>query len=205
MSKRDDVLRGALEVFASDGYTRGAVDAIAAAAGVSTRTIYNQFGGKAGLFAATIRHSADAVADAQIEVIRRHLGKIVDLEGDLVAFGLEWVTPLPQFAAHFALVLQVNAEAAHIPQEALDAWREAGPRRVQREVARHLQQIGEWGLLEIDDAALAASQLAWLVAGEVDARSFHGLRPLPAEERERLVVAGVRTFLHGWSPRPGPS
>lgn len=200
MSKRGDVLRGALEVFARDGYTRAGIDAIASTAGVSTRTIYNQFGDKAGLFSATIQHSAEAVATRHVEIIRRHLGKILDLEEDLVAFGIELVTPLPEFTSHFALVLQINAERGHIPSEALDAWHAAGPMRVQGVLADHLRQMADRGLLQIDDADLAAGQLARLVGGEVNARGGHGATPLADDEIRRLVVAGVRTFLYGFAP-----
>lgn len=201
MGKREDVLRGALEVFARDGYARAGIDTIAATACVSTRTIYNQFGGKANLFSATIQHSAEEVSAALIVIIQRHLGKIVDIEDDLIAFGREWVTPMPEFESHFRMVLQVNADLAHLPPEALEAWQDAGPRRVQAELARHLARIAEWGLLEVTDPDIAASQFAHLVAGEIDARSSYGLRPLPAEERNRLVDAGVRTFLYGHATR----
>lgn len=199
MSKRDDVLRGALKVFARDGYTRAGIGAIAASAGVSTRTIYNQFGGKASLFSATIQHSAEAVAATHIDIIRRHLGKILDLEEDLIAFAVEFVAPMPEFADHSALVLQVNAEREHIPRDAVEAWRVAGPDRVQAELASHLAQIGERGLLQVDDADIAASQFLRLVGGEVNTRSFHGAHPLADAEVRRLVTLGVRTFLHGWT------
>ncbi|MFC6936446.1 TetR/AcrR family transcriptional regulator [Actinomadura yumaensis] len=74
-------------MFAQDGYARASIDAIAARAGVSTRTIYNHFADKAGLFEAVIHSSATRAADAQIAIVDRHLRKVVDLEADLVDFG----------------------------------------------------------------------------------------------------------------------
>ena len=41
--KREAILRGALTVFARDGYTRASIDAIAKEGEVSTRTLYNHF------------------------------------------------------------------------------------------------------------------------------------------------------------------
>ena len=55
--KRRAILAGALTVFARDGYTRASIDAIAAQAIVSTRTIYNHFQCKAHLFQTVIQES----------------------------------------------------------------------------------------------------------------------------------------------------
>ena len=48
--KRDAIGRAALTLFASDGYERTSVDAIAAEAGVSKRTVYSHYGDKESLF-----------------------------------------------------------------------------------------------------------------------------------------------------------
>jgi AcrR family transcriptional regulator len=95
--KHRAILRGALTVFARDGYTRASMDAIAAEAGVSTRTIYNHFGDKADLFHAVIQDSVTQVADAQIAVVDRHLTKIIDLEADLTEFARAWAAPMLQY------------------------------------------------------------------------------------------------------------
>lgn len=102
--KRRAILAGALVRFARDGYVRAGMDAIAAEAGVSTRTIYNHFRSEAELFAAVIEDSAAGVADAEIALVDRDLGKIVDLPGDLFEFGVARSRPLTGFADHFALV-----------------------------------------------------------------------------------------------------
>jgi AcrR family transcriptional regulator len=202
--KRRAVLDGALVVFAQDGYTRASIDNIARAAGVSTRTIYNQFGDKAGLFEAVIVDSARRTADAQIIIVQRYLGRIVEIEADLIEFGRVWAQPEPEHAAHFALVRQINADAGHIPPAVLRAWQDAGPLRVRREIAAHLRRIADAGHLSIGDADLAAVHLVQLVAGDVTTRTYHGAVPLPAEDVRRLADAGVRAFLHGYAaPRPG--
>ncbi|MGI5286264.1 TetR/AcrR family transcriptional regulator C-terminal domain-containing protein [Nonomuraea polychroma] len=194
--KRRAILEGALTVFARDGYTRASIDAISAAAGVSTRTIYNHFTDKAELFLTVIHESAARVAAADSTIIERHLRKVVDVEADLIEFGREWVAPRPEFAAHFALVRQVNAEVGHIPDEAIEAWQEAGPRRVRRELAGHLAAMSERGLLEIADAERAALHLMLLVAAGLTSR----VDEPSAEEIDETVTAGVRAFLHGYTP-----
>ncbi|MFI6483670.1 TetR/AcrR family transcriptional regulator [Nonomuraea sp. NPDC050663] len=191
--KRQAILDGALTVFARDGFTRASIDAISAEAGASTRTIYNHFTDKAALFLAVIQESATRAADVQIAIIDRHLRKVTDVEADLVEFGLDWVTPRPDSAAHFSLVGQINAEAGHIPQEAIDAWQQTGPRRVRRELGAHLRKLSDRGLLEIEDADRAALHLLLLISAGLPA---HQASP-PVDELTETVTAGVRTFLHG--------
>jgi AcrR family transcriptional regulator len=198
--KHRAILRGALTVFARDGYTRASMDAIAAEAGVSTRTIYNHFGDKADLFHAVIQDSATQVADAQIAVIDRHLTKIIDLEAGLTEFARAWAAPMLQYIDHFAMVRQINAEAGHIPQAALDTWQETGPRRVHRELARRIQRLADQGLLRVTDPDRAAMHLVLLTATEVANRSYHGAIPLPETEITRIADAGVQAFLHGYLP-----
>jgi AcrR family transcriptional regulator len=197
--RRRALLDGALVVFAADGYTRASIDTIARTAGVSTRTIYNRFGDKAGLFEAVIVDSAQRVAAAQIATVQRYLGKIVDLEADLIEFGRVWATPAAEYRPHFALVRQIAADIDHIPPATLDAWQQAGPIPVRREIAEHLRRIAGTGLLTIPDPDIAATQLVQLVAGHISSRTYHGVRPLPEEEIHRIADAGVRTFLHGYA------
>ncbi|TDD41865.1 TetR/AcrR family transcriptional regulator [Nonomuraea terrae] len=191
--KRQAILNGALTVFARDGYTRASIDAISAEAGVSTRTIYNHFADKTELFLTVIQESATRAADVQIAIIDRHLRKVTDLEADLIEFGRDWVTPRPDSAAHFSLVEQIKAEAGHIPQEAIDAWQETGPRRVRRELAGHLRRLADRGLLRIDDPDRAALHLLLLIAAELPAHQAS----LSPEELTETVPAGIHTFLYG--------
>jgi AcrR family transcriptional regulator len=198
--KRRAVVDGALRIFARDGYTRASIDAISAEAGVSTRTVYNHFADKAELFRAVIQDSAARVADAQIAIIERYLHRVVDLEPDLIEFGLAFAGPVrAEHAAHFALVRQVNAEVGHIPQEAIDAWQETGPSRVRRALAGRLRELAERGLLRTDDAERAALQLMRLIAAGNP--SYRGAVPTD-EEIAETVTAGVRTFLYGLATRP---
>jgi AcrR family transcriptional regulator len=204
--KRQAVVDAALAVFARDGFARASMDGIAAHAGVSVRTIYNHFPDKATLFHAVMTTSSARVAAAQIAALHEHLGAdgpagaTGDLEADLVAFALAWVAPMPDFADHVTLVRQIEADARHIPREALEAWQDAGPRRVRGEVARRLRAFADAGLLDVDDADLAAHHLALLLN---PAHRGTDVPPggRPPRERRRLVEAGVRTFLHGHVPR----
>ncbi|HEY7484947.1 MAG TPA: TetR/AcrR family transcriptional regulator [Streptosporangiaceae bacterium] len=195
MDKRAAITAGALTVFARDGYSRASIDAIAAEAAVSTRTIYNHFLDKARLFQAVIQESAGRVAEAQIAIIDRHLSEVTDLEADLIAFGRAWSTPMPDYADHFCLVRQVNAEAGHIPQTAIDAWQQTGPLRVRRALADRLRGLADRGLLRIDDPEQAALHFSLLISGLNP--SYRG-SVVPADETAKVVASGVRAFLYGY-------
>ncbi|WP_326600395.1 TetR/AcrR family transcriptional regulator [Streptomyces sp. NBC_01803] len=195
--KRRAILAGALTVFARDGYTRAGVDAIAAEAGVSTRTIYNHFTDKAELFRSVIQESATRAADAQIEIIDRHLRKVMELEADLVAFGLDWAAQSTAgHAEHFSLTRQINAERGHIPRSAIDAWQEIGPLRVRRVLADRLRVLIGRGLLRDGDPERAALHLMRLVS--VTNPSYPGATTPGDDEITEAVEAGVRAFLHGY-------
>lgn len=197
--KRRAIISGALTLFARDGYTRASLDAIAAEAGVSNRTIYNHFNDKADLFQAVIRESTQRVADTMVDLIDRHLGKIVDLESDLADLGLAFLSLLnSDLAPHFALIRQINAETEHIPPTALKLWQDTGPGRVKRHLAGRLREIADRGQLAIDDPARAAWHLMLLVSVENlnDRAALHNDAEVTA-----MVAAGVHAFLRGYQPR----
>lgn len=202
-SKRDAILLGALVVFARDSYSRASIDTIAAEAQVSTRTLYKHFADKATLFAAVMHHSATMVADSQIALMAR-LDNVDDLEKELTAFGVAWLTSMPDHQAHAALLRQIDAEREHIPGGALRAWRESGPRRVLTELGDRFRHLALQGLLRVDNPFEAAIQFAALITAEEP-----GVRPTdhPAAVRRR-VASAVRVFLHGYTPirsEPGAS
>lgn len=196
--KRRAILTGALVVFARDGYARASMGDISAEAGVSTRTIYNHFQDKGQLFRAVIQESTAQVAAAQIDIIDRYLRKVTDLEPDLIELGRALATPMTDYAEHFALVRQIDADAGHIPRAALEAWKEAGPGRVLGELALRMRQLADRGLLRISDPDRAAVHFMLLVQGAVP--FHHGLGATRETEVTEIVTAGVRAFLHGYVP-----
>lgn len=195
-AKRDAILRGALRVFAAEGYFRSSIDAIAAEAQVSTRTIYNHFLDKADLFRTLISDSATTVAAAEISLIDAYLHDGADPEAELTSFARAWLTSEPAHADHRALVRQITAEPGPIPGEAIAAWREAGPLRVQLALAEKFSAWSDAGVLRQVDAVQSAVHFGQLIAAA---------RPGPAsgaatrDETDRWIVAGVRAFLHGYA------
>jgi AcrR family transcriptional regulator len=201
--KRNAILRAARKVFGRDGYARASIDTIAAEAGASTRTLYNHFGGKEALFTETVTDSATEVSASHIATVHRHLDHVTDLQANLVALGFDLVTSPVQeeFADHFAMVRQINSEAAHFPQASLEAWQESGPRRVHRELAKGFERLQTRGLLRPARSDRMAQHFLALVGTEVQQRSASGSAPFDDAEIRDIVEDGVRAFLGGYRPQ----
>ena len=198
--KRRAIARAARAVFGREGYGGASVDEIAAAAGVSKRTIYNHYVDKEQLFQSVILEGSAMVAETHTQLADRHLRKIIDVEEDLVAFALELANSPTAFEGHFALVRTIQAEAARIPPAVLQAWQDTGPRAFQRELARYLGGMADRGLLVVDDAETAAVHFNLLTFVNVVQRSFYGAGPLAEAETVELVEGGVRAFLRIYGP-----
>jgi TetR/AcrR family transcriptional regulator, mexJK operon transcriptional repressor len=194
-AKRAAIIRAALEVFVREGYARASVDAIAEAAGVSKRTIYDYYGGKETLFLSAVRETAAAQAAAFGDLLDRTLGEVTDVAAALTAFGRAFATEMARSAERAAVMRLVIAEASHFP-DLIHA--EPRDRPVQSALAARLAELGEQGLLEIDDPLEAAEFLGVLVTGPVNNRSWYGTVHLDQEEIDRLAAAGVRVFLRAY-------
>lgn len=194
------IIRAARTVFGREGYSRTTIDAIAAEAGVSSRTIYNHFEGKEQLFSAVLYASAAQVAEgfsAKIAKIGNSPLAATDPAHDLNVLGYAFAALRLDFPEHFAMVEQIIAEAQHFPPEMIDAWQDAGPRRVQQEIARRLQQLTRDGLLNVSSPPRAAIHfMALTTAGMTTGR--YGSTPLTGEQLTENVQAGVDAFLNGY-------
>jgi AcrR family transcriptional regulator len=196
------IMRAARTVFARDGYSRASIDVIAAAADVSTRTIYNHFQSKEQLFATVLQASATEVADGFVANVERAQPVEPDVEQSLIAIATALGLQSTNFAEHFAMVSQINAETPHFSPEILTAWKEAGPLRVHREIERRLTQLRDEGLLDLDDATRATHHFVGLVTSEIRTTAFYGSTPRTVAETTEIVTAGVKAFLYGYAPRP---
>jgi AcrR family transcriptional regulator len=189
-------VRAALEVFVREGYARASVDAIAATAGVSKRTIYDYYGDKRQLFLSTLEETKQAQAAAFQELLDRTLGAGVDdIEAALTRFGREFATGIARSAERAAVMRLMIAEAAHFPA-LVD--RTSTNTSVQRALADRLAELAERGLLDIPDPMEAAEFLGLLVTGRVNNRSWYGAVSLGDAEIAELAAGGVRVFLRAF-------
>ncbi|MFJ2575350.1 TetR/AcrR family transcriptional regulator [Kitasatospora aureofaciens] len=193
--KRKAITRAATAVFGREGYVRASMDAIAAEAGVSKRTVYNHFADKETLFLSVALESSGELTEKIRDLVDRHLGKIVDLRQDLTDFAVDRARAVLSAGDHGALGRAIRAEVANIPADVLEAWLEAGPVASLRDLAERFEALAGRGLLVVDDPALAAEQFTLLTFHGVAERSFWGAVPVPDEEVGRIAALGVDAFL----------
>ncbi|MGP3992152.1 TetR/AcrR family transcriptional regulator, partial [Streptomyces sp. 3N207] len=116
--KRAAILTAARELFLADGFDRTSVDAVAARAEVSKRTVYDYFGDKQTLLQAVL----DAVGQSLITTIRHTLDdtltdhtEAAELEDALVTFSMRIATDMLGSAEYATLQRLVRAESGHLP------------------------------------------------------------------------------------------
>ncbi|WP_416969447.1 TetR/AcrR family transcriptional regulator [Streptomyces sp. 4F14] len=189
-AKRRAITQGARTVFGREGYSRTSIEAIAAEAGVSTRTIYNHFQGKDQLFSEVLHDSASQVADAFIATVDEQLTG-TDARADLLALGHALVGQRTRFPDHFAMIRQIRAEAHHFPPAVIDTWQQAGPHRVHQEVTRRLT-----ALTRTDAPAHATAHFIALVDSEISP-------PQTPAQIDACVTRAVDAFLHGYRGTEG--
>jgi AcrR family transcriptional regulator len=193
--KRAAITRAALEVFVREGYARASVDAIASAAGVSKRTIYDYYGDKRELFLSTLRETREEHATGFREMLDRTLGAVTDIEAALTSFGAEFAIELTRSAERVEVMRLMIAEAPHFP-----TLLEPAGDSVQNALADRLAELAEQGLLEIPDPMEAAEFLGLLVTGRVTNHSWYGAVHLDDAEIARLAAGGVQVFLRAYRP-----
>ncbi|QBI20124.1 TetR/AcrR family transcriptional regulator [Egibacter rhizosphaerae] len=201
-TKRWAIVDAARTMFLREGFTRASMDAIAEAASVSKRTVYNHFPDKQALFLAVLADTVAPVLDEFLALLEWHLADVRpdDLRETLVRFGRDWVHTTVLFPDHAALLRLVIAEATHMP-EVIDAWRTAGAGPSQDALAERLDALTAAGLLDIADSTVAARHLTALVCNPPQSRSFFGVLDLDDADVDDLVTEGVDAFLRIYQPR----
>jgi TetR/AcrR family transcriptional repressor of mexJK operon len=84
--KKAAILDAAEALFLAEGYERASVDAIAARAGVSKRTVYDHYADKATIFLRVVERVSDALATTVRGAIDEELAPGRDVREALIAF-----------------------------------------------------------------------------------------------------------------------
>lgn len=194
--KRAAILSAARELFLADGFDRTSVDAVAARAEVSKRTLYDYFGDKQTLLQAVF----DAVGQSLLATIRRTLDDTLngltdaaELEPALVTFSMRIATDMLDSAEYTTLQRLVRTGSRHLPNAAdhalIDAPEEA--------MGDRFAALSSAGLLDVPDARLAADHFIALTFGVTISRL--GSANAAEDTRVRpLIVEGVRAFLRAY-------
>ena len=163
MRKRRAIIDAATEAFLDNGYSRTTMDDIARLAGVSKQTVYMHFGDKQHLLTDIVMAILTAAGDRVDDDIVK-LGDSTNLEHDLRDHARRQLTAVLQ-PRPMQLRRLVIAEAATFPDLGR-AFYELGPGRTITQLATAIARLGQRGLLTVNDATRAASDLNWLIMSE---------------------------------------
>ncbi|AGL15199.1 TetR/AcrR family transcriptional regulator [Actinoplanes sp. N902-109] len=196
--KREAILAAARHLFLTDGFDRSSVDAVAARAGVSKRTVYDYFGDKVTLLRAVVANAGEKLVAA----IRRALDETVTgrtdpagLEDALIAFTRQMATETLGSTEYAMLLQLLTAERGKLNRSDIGAMTDAP----EEALGEGLTMLAERGWLEVPDPRLAADHFIMLTFGVVSNR-FGATGTTVSDEAGQLLVAGVQTFLRAYRP-----
>jgi AcrR family transcriptional regulator len=192
MRLRERILLAATDLFLAEGYGSTTIEAVAARAGVSKRTLYDRFDDKAVLFAAVVHRIIDEI---------RPPPEVPLIEGAALPAILR---RLAGFMLHAALSPQaialhrlVSAESARFPElvraVASDGSTREGITLISELLARKLGR----SKLSAPDRAFAAQQFIYMVVTLPQRRSMGFGTPMTPDELESWADRVVGLFLHG--------
>ena len=195
MDRERRILDAALTVFARMGYSGATMDAVASEAGLTKPTVYSYFPSKESLFSAMMLGKRDRMLD-----VFEHPSP----EGmvmDLYTFAWDYADTVmrPDLLALARLII---GEVQRFP-EIGRAYQASGPDHVLRGIMHYLEARREDGLLDFDDAELAAQDLWGLVLSAPRTQALYMPDRLPdRSELARYVMNGLRVFLKAYSTAP---
>jgi TetR/AcrR family transcriptional regulator, mexJK operon transcriptional repressor len=195
--KGEAIAQAALRLFLRDGYERTSVDAIAAEAGVSKRTIYNRYGDKENLFLSVLRETYATMMGTFRGLAEAHLREAedADVQQALTALILQTARTMTTAPDRIALVRLILAEAPYFPALVRT---ETGPQTMHGIVATHLARLaGAWHLT-ITDPGEAAEHLIALTINQINNRTMFGVVPMSDVEIEQIITSGVAAFVRAY-------
>lgn len=193
-AKREAIVAAAAQCFFDNGYAASSIEQIAAEAGVSKVTIYNQFGDKRALFAAAVEHECAKIR-GMLEIGQASGGT---LRERLHTIG-ETMTAFIGRPEMVRFDRRLAAETERDPQIGL-AFLNAGPYRMKAAFAALLEAMVAQGELEIADCALAAEQFVSMCKGIGDLERRYGQPHDLSADRARIEGA-VALFLKAYANR----
>ncbi len=172
------------------------MDAVAAAAGVTKRTLYNHFGDKARLFEAAIAEEGTRLRPPPAHPVSDRDG----IRRRLHAVGVPLLEMLSSPRAHEFGRMMIGQVSRH--SALISRFYAAGPATMLRDLANLIREATEAGRLAVPDPELAADQLVSMWLGQHHFRQQLGLSSSrTAEEIAAHVGACVEMFLRAYAPR----
>ncbi len=189
---RDRLLDTALKLFLEHGYGNLNMETIARDARVSMRTIYTQFGGKAGLFGALIRRCSDQFVAS--------LSNESSPEEALIMFAQQFMYRItrPDVVRIRAILI---AESPHFSELATQFYQQ-GPQRTLEHLSQFFVTQQKLGYFIECDAAFLAEQFISSLRSERFHQLQLGLVATPTEQEiHDWARQATQLFLYGCRKR----
>lgn len=192
-AKHDAIVEAAAQSFFEHGFAASSIEQIAANAGVSKVTIYNNFGDKRALFAAAVDQECARIRS--ILSFRTVEGgsvrnRLIEIGEAMVAFLSR--PEIIQFDRRIAAETEQHPEIG-------EAFLKSGPYRMKAAFVAFLERSEQDGELVVPNHWLAAEQFVSMCKGMGDLERRFGLQSDP-EEDEKRVTGAVEVFLRVYAP-----
>lgn len=191
------ILEAAQKIFTECGYGTASMDAIAAKAGVSKATVYAHFSNKESLFEAMMTSECRRCME-QME-IPAHVEQL-DLRPALTHIARNFLKLVltPRLLSIYRVVI---AENRRFP-ELGSIFYNSGPKVTLDGLADYLETARAQGIIQTDNARLAAYQFLGMLRGDLQLRALLGIEQPSAESINRVAERAVDTFLRAYDARP---
>lgn len=193
--KKAAILDAAETLFITEGYERTSVDAVAARAQVSKRTVYDHFGDKETVFLRVLERVSDALVSTVRAAIDEELTVGRDLREALTAFGHRIVNqtfPSSDYVAFRRLVSQQRS-VPRLPETVRD--------RPERMLEDRFAGLAATGEIRAPDPRLAARHFTALtvsLALEMVADRWQQAQAAESAELSAIITDGVDAFLRAY-------
>ncbi|WP_406147688.1 TetR/AcrR family transcriptional regulator [Streptomyces sp. NBC_01012] len=200
--KRTAILAAARELFVRQGVDRVSMDAIAAKAEVSKRTVYDYFGDKRRLFLAILTDVSQSLQTTVRRSLDEHLPKdaqiatVSQLEAMLGALAIDLGSTIvgsADYAAGFALVAQERLRTPTTEDDIVTTG-------VEEAFAERLAHFADAGLLDTDNPRLAADHFFALTVLLAYDRQPVPANPHPGQVRQTMID-GAHAFIRAYGAR----
>lgn len=200
--KRAEIISAARRLFVRDGVERTSMDAIAAEAGVSKRTVYDYYGDKYGLLVGVVTTAGESLLRSMREAVDAHLSDhaaiadSVDLERAFVRFAVELgrsAIANADFAATLRLVAENRADIAELKSHPL-------AEEPEKTFSERISHFASLGLLDADDPREAADHFMALTM--LRAVNLPPDENEAAERIDAVMASGARVFVRAYETRP---
>ncbi|MBV8865904.1 MAG: TetR/AcrR family transcriptional regulator [Acidobacteriaceae bacterium] len=190
--KQQDILNVAQQLFLKRGYDAVSLDDILEGVGGSKTTLYSYYGGKEGLFAATVEKTCH---DKLGPLLAMDLTDL-DPKTALNTIGRQFLAIMsdPEGRAFFRSMI---SEAQRFPELA-SRFFASGPEVMIRLLRRNIEQWQKKGLLRSGNPEMLAGQFLGLMMGNYHLKSLLNLMdPLTEKQIKTWVARGTEIFLEG--------